>query len=311
MHTATLAMTAAALALGMMAPRTAHAAAGQSVRLKEYLGQTWTNELIGYPLADGLKDAKAVRAVDEAGTALPCQVDKGRVYLQITLPANADKTLTFTAADSPERPATPATITATDDALVLDSGAVAVRLPAGKHTYDPPAEPSAVPGPLAGVRLGSQGAWIGKSWLEVPAKVTALAVTVDADGPLFCDATVDYTFEGGKHYTFHVRVVAGQPYAIVNESMDINPGGRYVLLKYASDADASSWEWWNLADADHLLPGEGVQEQPANAVFSFYANLEPAPLVRRPADASAQGRGRGRQTHGHAGGRRTLRAADL
>jgi len=261
--------------MGTLMTGPAGAAPTQSVTLKECLGQAWPDELISYPLAEGMREAKAVRAVDEAGAALPCQLDNGRVHLQVSLPPDTTKTFTFTAADSAESPANPATVTTDGGFLVLDSGVMAVRLPAGQQTWDPPAAPADVPGPLAGVRLGRQGAWIGKSWLEVPAKVTARAVTVEAEGPLFCQAAVAYSFEGGRHYRLSVRVIAGQPYAVINESMDLNPGGRYVLLKYDNDADASTWEWWNLADGEHLLPGEGIREQPANAVFSFRDNLDP------------------------------------
>ncbi len=259
----------------MLTSNIGFAGPAQEVKLRDYLNHTWSDELISYPLDKGLAGAKAVQAKDEAGTAVPTQISDGRVYLLLTLPANAEKKITIEPADSPVLPPKPAAIRAEADALILDSGTVSFKLPAGEKKYDPPADPANVPGPLLGVRLGGAGAWIGKSWLETPVKVKSFKTTVGPNGPLFAEATVDYTFEGDRHYTFNVRVVAGQNAAVISEHMDVNPGDRYVLLKYSNDADASSWEWWNLADSEHMLPGQGRNEQPANAVFSFYSGLEP------------------------------------
>lgn len=261
------------LLMGITAGRAAGADSTQTVHLKEYLNRTWSDELISYPLDKSLAAAKVIQVKDETGAALPCQVHEGRVYLLVTLLPNSEKTFTISAGES-SLPAKPVTLKDEDGLLVLDSGVMAVRLPAGERTYVEPAASDKVPGPLSGVR-GTEPTWIGKSWLEAPLKVLGHRTTVTARGPLWAEASIDYTFEGNKHYRFTVRAIAGQPYAVVNESMDLNPGGRYTLLKYDNDSDASTWEWWNLSDGEHLLPGEGRNEQPANAVFSFYNNLEP------------------------------------
>ena len=53
---------------------------------------------------------------------------------------------------------------------------------------------------------------------------------VTARGPLFAEAQVEYTFAGGKHYRFSLRAIAGQPTAIIDETMDPNPGGKYKYV---------------------------------------------------------------------------------
>lgn len=250
------------------------AAPRQELRLQDHIGHTWTDELVSFPLQPDLKDAKTVAVTDAAGQPVPCQVADGRVYLQVTLPADTELRFAVGLDGARPPPAKPASVSEADGLLTLDSGAMALRLPAGVREFPQPVAAREVPGPLHGVR-GAQGGWIGRSWLDAPAKITSCRTTVTADGPLFAEATVDYTFEGDRHYRFTVRVVAGQTAAVISESMDLNPGNRYVLLQYANDADASSWEWWNLADSAHMLPGQAQAEQPANAVFSFYAGLEP------------------------------------
>jgi hypothetical protein len=260
-------------------------AATQTIHLKEYLGHTWSNELISYPLDAALKKAPALTVTDETGAELPCQVADGRVYLQVTLPADGEKTFTIAAGASGAQPTAPASAAIDGENLLLDSGTMALRLPAGTVKYPQPVEAGTVPGPLRGVRQG-QGGWIGKSWLQVPLKVTGYTTTITATGPLFASATVDYRFEGGKRYTFSAKVIAGQPTAVLDETMDLNPGGKYYLLKYNNDIDASTWEWWNLDNVDGMFVNTSTNGHPANAVFSFYDGLAPNACRWRGAQAT-------------------------
>lgn len=250
------------------------ATAAQELRIKEYLGRTWSDELVSFPLDRSLAKAAGVSVTDAAGKPQPCQVADGRVYLLVTLPANGELVFSVAKGASAVKPEHDATVSEADGMVTLDAGALAMRLPAGQKQFAAPVVADTVPGPLQGVR-GAQGAWLGKSWLQAPLKVTGMATIVTATGPLFAEARVEYTFEGGKHYRFTARVIAGQPLAIIDETMDLNPDGKFALLKYANDADASTWEWWNLADSEHLGVGTTGHQQPANVIFSFYTGLEP------------------------------------
>ncbi len=242
------------------------AAPTQTFRLQEYLGHTWSDELISYPLAPELARATSLSVTDAAGQAVPYQLDAGRVYLVVTLPADGELSFTVTDGETTALPDPAVTTKEEGGLLTLDSGVLAVRLPAGQETFPQPVSADTVPGPLQGVR-GMTGGWIGKSWLSAPLKVTGYTTTLSASGPLFAEATVDYTFEGDKHYRFTLRAIAGQPTVIIDESMDLNPGGAYSIASYDNDADASTWEWWWIDAAEAI--------HPATAYFSFYSGLEP------------------------------------
>lgn len=242
------------------------AAANQVVHLKDYLGHRWADELISYPLDAELAKAGAVQVTDETGAVLPCQVANGRVYLLVNLPADGTRTFTITATDAPAAAERQVRVTEEAGRLTFDTGALAVRLPAGAKQFDAPVAAGEAPGPLQGVR-GTAGNWIGKSWLQAPVKVTGYATTITARGPLFAEATVDYTFEGNKHYKFTLRAIAGQPTAIIDETMDLNPGGNYAISSYKNDEERSTWDWWWIDPVESM--------HPANAIFSFYDGLSP------------------------------------
>ncbi|MHB9027071.1 MAG: hypothetical protein ACYC7E_23285 [Armatimonadota bacterium] len=249
------------------------AAPTQTFHLKDYLGHTWSDELISYKLDDALRSAKSLRVVDETGAALPYQIADGRIYLLVTLPADTQKTITVTAGAA-AKPDSFVRVSESGKSLTVDSGKMAVRLPAGGRTFAQPVDPKDVPGPLQGVR-GTQGEWIGRSWLQAPLKVTGYATAVTARGPLFADVAITYSFEDGKSYRFALRAIAGQPTVIIDETMNLNPGGKYAMLSYTNDADRSTWEWWSLDDSEHLGVGKTGHQHPANAVFSFYSGLQP------------------------------------
>ncbi len=264
------------------------ASAVQTIHLKDYLGHTWSNELISYPLDADLQKATALRVTDDTGAALPCQVVNGWLYLLVDLKADTERIFTV----QPGQPA-PAErqVRVNEDGglLTFDTGVMAVRLTAGTQDFPTPAACGQVPGPLRGVRI-ADGAWIGKSWLGAPLKVIAYQTIVKARGPLFAEATVTYTFEGNKHYAFTLRAIAGQPTAIVDETMDLNPGGKYRLLTYKNDIERSTWDWWNFEGGDHLIKGDHSLHE-ANAFFSFYDGLQPDQCRWRGSQASEPRRG--------------------
>ncbi len=261
----------------------------QLIDIKEYLGRAWTDELISYPLEKTMAGASALKVTDADGKPVTYQLHQGRIFFLVTLPADGGLHFTIARGADVAKPERVVRVTSDNGLLTLDSGAMALRLPAHFPDYFAGTPADRVPGPLQGVRQG-QGGWIGKSWLQAPLKVTAAKTTVNARGPLFAEATVDYTFEGGKHYTFTARVVAGQPTAIIDETMNLNPDGKYQLLTYKDDVERSTWDWWTQDDTDHL----GVDTRhrhPANAVFSFYDGLQPDQCRWRGSQASMPRKG--------------------
>ena len=98
--------------------------------------------------------------------------------------------------------------------LEVDTGALAVRLPARQTLKK--GEP--VPGPILGLRHG--GAWLGESALISPKKrVLSIQTTPLEQGPLFQTWRVAYTFAGSARYTATIRAVAGYDFIeLVEES---------------------------------------------------------------------------------------------
>ncbi len=74
------------------------------------------------------------------------------------------------------------------DYYLLDNGAVAVRVPAVA------ADGGAVPGPLAGVRLGER--WVTASRWQTAARLKRFAATVTGDGTVFAAVRLRYDFAG-------------------------------------------------------------------------------------------------------------------
>lgn len=263
----------------------ASAAPSQTFRLKDYLNHNWSQELISYPLSAELRSAPALIVTDDLGEVLPHQVAEERIYLLVDLPALTERSFTVTAGRRTVRQRPAASARVEGDYLLLDAGVMSLRMPAGERQFRPAQAPEKTEGPLCGVRAG-EGEWVGRSWLAAPLQVTGYKTTIAASGPLFAEATVDYSFEGGKHYRCSVRVIAGQPTAIVDESMDLNPGGRYKLLSYQNDAERATWDWWTLDGTDQLNVDTRANIHPANAVFSFKDGLEPNQCRWRGARAS-------------------------
>ncbi len=260
----------------------------QTIHLKDYLGHTWSDELISYPLDASLRNATSISVTDDTGAALPCQVLNGRIYLLVGLKADSERVFTIRAGQ-PAAPARQVRVSEDGKLVTFDTGVMAVRLTAGQQQYPAPAESRQVPGPLCGVRIAG-GAWIGKSWLQAPLKVTGYQTTITARGPLFAEATVTYTFEGGKHYTFTLRAIAGQPTAIIDETMDLNPDNKYKMLTYKNDYERSTWDWWNEEGTDHLVAGDHALHE-ANVFFSFYDGMQPNQCRWRGSQASEPRKG--------------------
>jgi len=97
--------------------------------------------------------------------------------------------------------------------IVLDTGALKVRLPASQAI----AEGTIAPGPIAAVDDGK--GWVGKSSLDSPKKRVCKIVTEVLDrGPLFARARVSYDFEGGARYTATIKAPQGYSFVEFTEA---------------------------------------------------------------------------------------------
>lgn len=107
------------------------------------------------------------------------------------------------------------TLSLEPSALVLDTGAIRVRLPASQECR-PGAE---VPGPFMAV-ADARG-WMGRSKIVSPRRTPLRLTTEILDrGPLFAQVRTTYTFGGGATYAVAVKAALGDDFFSVAERID-------------------------------------------------------------------------------------------
>ena len=237
----------------------------KTVTLTDYLGDGWQQELVHYPLnfPPGALAHAVVRVEVKGGKALSSQLsdvtryDDGslrscNVWFLADVPANGSVSYTLSpgkkgAADAGVAVKTEGnylTLTTTGTALI------GIRLPAGAQAFVWPLPAAEVPGPIQGLLLPS-GRVTGAGRLAVPFKVKAYKTEVTADGPLFAEAKVSYTFDAG-YWTFTARVVKDCPMVQIQEQFDNGFDNRT----------------WDQADRFYTLTLNGAQFKPTQAFYT-------------------------------------------
>jgi len=233
-----------------------------------------------------------VRLVDAAGKEQPFQlwrVKRGpggmiataRVSFFASLPANGRYRYTL-AGGKPAQAVGAPKVAVSKDAVTLDSGVAAIRLPKGGRQRFPvplslvgrPGKAGRPLGPIAGIRL-ADGRWVGGSYfatepieavrhrqkyLEAPPtepqraaalaaapKVTGYTCRVTERGPLFVEAVVRFTFDNGGYYRLTARVLTGDPAIRIDEQMDVGsstpPGHPLYVVMSLTDGRAKGDGW--------------------------------------------------------------------
>jgi hypothetical protein len=129
----------------------------------------------------------------------------------------------------------PSGVKTTDEgsSIVLDSGAMRVRIPATQTVH------GEAPGPIMQVSRG--GKWIGSSLLEFDGdRVTRIATTRVEHGPLFVAYEVAYDTAAGSRYVARIQCNAGQEFVQLKENMEgIKPGVRGTFTNTWKGFDAT------------------------------------------------------------------------
>ncbi len=213
--------------------------------ITDYLGLDWRDELVHYDLtfAPGELKGAAQVGVTAGKTALPSQtsdvtrhpdgsVASCRVWFVATVPANGSVTYTFTPGKGGVKGGETLG-TRLPEAILLTAGGarpIGIRLPNGAQSFAWPVPAAEVPAPIQGLLLPS-GKVTGPGEIDAPFTVRSYATEILANGPLFAEARVRYTFDEG-YWTFTARVIKDCPTIIITEEFNTGASGQL-----ARDAD--------------------------------------------------------------------------
>ncbi|GAA2345226.1 fibronectin type III domain-containing protein [Dactylosporangium salmoneum] len=232
----------------------------------------WPRTLLHWPVRwpEPALPARRLRLVDAVGTPVPFQLsemrtdDEGRLHSAVVgffaaLAPGQSHEFTLCADESIPLAsvAHPVTAVQDDDGIVVDAGAIRVRLPRS-HRPGAGQEAPPTPGPILALDRGH--GWVGRSALAgVRAQVERIDVREVQAGPLVVAYEIGYLFAGGGRYTATVRCVQGYDFVELTERMrDIDGPVPEWELRWDgfSPTHRFSSTWPYSQDAtDHLDPG--------------------------------------------------------
>ncbi|HEY3415861.1 MAG TPA: hypothetical protein VGM23_03160, partial [Armatimonadota bacterium] len=244
-------------------------AAGQyELAVKEPLGQSWAREIVTYPFPQG---AVATVQLRWNGREIPCQMDGDRlaVLLERLEPGEARTYQITLGKAGASSPTSGIAIRETPDALEVDTGLLAIRVPATQIPGTP------VPGPLLAVRRGD-GPWLGQGRLESPLSVTGITTSITG-GSLWTTVAVRYTFEGDYTYTVRYLLQPGEAQCEVREESSL-PVRLLPAPRPAREIGSLGASHWDQKREDIAKPC--IRPCPtSNVIFDLRAGFTPQRLV--------------------------------
>lgn len=199
-------------------------AAEEKIVLKEYLGQAWEHQLLTYPFSPpaGACLPSSVRLSGPQGP-LPVQLSEielwpdnktvrtAKVSFLTDLAPRAEDTYTLSYGSvAPTGPVPRATLAVKpgEDVVEVTTEHLGARLLLGEKTYDPPAPPEQVPGPLLSLTL-PDGTVYGGSRLYGKTGVASYRARLTDAGPVFARVECLYTYADGNSLRLVAQVNGG------------------------------------------------------------------------------------------------------
>ena len=244
-----------------------------SIKLVEPLGWMWTNEVVSYELPPAARKNEFRATLN--GVEIPSQRSTdGRTISLLVQHLAPEQELEFIVERGKSAlPQTNAvTITSDADALVADTGKLAVKLPASAKLE----KRAAIPGPILAVKRGN-GAWFGRGRIESPLHAKSVTTKIVEQGAIWTTIEVAYAFDKGVSYRVRITLRAGEEYAEVHEDSTI-PVNLWPALRPYTEIGSLGGAFWSVSPES--LGKSCLRPCPtSNFIFEFTPEFEPDRLL--------------------------------
>ena len=191
--------------------------------LRDYLGHTWTNERVTFPLTSeqAAKAAQKQALVGPGDQQIPYQLleavdqDHARISFQVDLSPMESRAYRFS--EQPADTKTDLKVSESDAELRIENELVGLAI--RKTLQDGQ-------GPIAGMRLRS-GTWTGDSSLAWTSGVKSYSAKITARGAVFIEVLCVVNFKDEGYWSLRFRIERGEPVVLVEESFDAPGGGTF------------------------------------------------------------------------------------
>ena len=221
-------------------------------RLKDFIGRTWRNESVRFPLmAAQLDDARrGAPLVGPDDKAVPYQIVPGSDGTPPSLTFLADlnpfesRAYRFADGHQQQTPSSNIGIQETPSAILLTNSRIGIAI---RKTL------AAGQGPIEAIRLGS-GQWVGGSSLAGAPPVASYSAELAARGPVFAEVVCRIRFAGGRTWQMALRLQANEPVVLVSErssvadaaefQLQLSPGfsPRHLYYRFGKDSGSQGHE---------------------------------------------------------------------
>ena len=210
----------------LMAARVGAEPSQDAFVLQDFLGRTWRNELVEFPLskAQQASAAKGLELVGPDGKAVACQIVPGSARnqpAQIAFLADLDpfETRAYRFTNSAAKPTTDLELEETTDLIRVANRLTGISIRKKLADRD---------GPIEAMRLAS-GAWVGGSQIVSTQQVASYSATIVARGPVFCEVLCRADFGAQRVWELRVRVQANEPVVLLEETYALGDISAFLL----------------------------------------------------------------------------------
>src|ERR1051325_2502247 len=207
-------------------PSVAKSPPNDGFMLQDFLGRTWRNEFVEFPLSESQQKAAAAgqTLVGAEGKPVLYQVvpsgskqPPGRIAFLADL--DPFETRAYRFADSAIKPQTDLKIEETDKLIRISNNLVGISIRKKLAESD---------GPIEAIRLQS-GTWVGGSQIIGTQKMKSYSAEVVARGPVFCEVVCRAGLGEQRAWELRFRVQANEPVVLVEEKYSLGATSAFTL----------------------------------------------------------------------------------